>query len=143
MSLCATTCPSIKSRFSSTSPPSNFGNVQPKILIHEHFAIQNFLYPANAVSFFEHRYFLSHRPPRKFMKISPFKIFVPLQTLFPSLKIAIFCRIAPLKILCVDKMRSEKIDTRPRGHLCVGKIEPVAPLKILCVEKIRSRRQIF
>ena len=35
--------------------------------------------------------------------------FCTLQTLLPPLKIAIFCRIAPLKILRVDKMRSEKI----------------------------------
>ena len=34
---------------------------------------KNFCTPANAVSFFENRYFLSHRPPMKFMKISPFK----------------------------------------------------------------------
>ena len=34
---------------------------------------KNFCTPANAVSLFENRYFLSHRPPMKFMKISPNK----------------------------------------------------------------------
>ena len=49
--------------------------------------------------------------------------FVPLQTLFLSLKIAIFCRIAP--------------PARPRGILCVNTIG--SPHRgILCVEKIGS-----
>ena len=77
--------------------------------------LEIFAPPASAVSYFENWHFLSHRPPifhKKLIKIqleifaslqmlwppleAPGKNFGPLQTLFPSLKIVIFCRIVPL-----------------------------------------------
>ena len=60
--------------------------------------LEKFLDPANVVSLFENCHFLSHRPPifhKKLIKIQP-EIFGPLQTLFPSLKIDIFCCIVHL-----------------------------------------------
>ena len=63
--------------------------------------------PANAVSFLENRHFLLHRPPLSggseilcVDRMRYLKNFVSLQTLFPLLRIAIFCRIAPL---CMTK----------------------------------------
>ena len=52
---------------------------------------------------------------------------------FSLSKTAIFCKVAPRRILCVDKIGSwprrilcvDKIGSRPRGILCVDKIGSV------------------
>ena len=87
--------------------PHKFLNIFIKFDL-EKWKLGKILYPCNAVFPFENRHFLTHRPPDKmkagraqrgkfFEYIIDFgrKIFVPLQTLFSHLKIAIFWRIAP------------------------------------------------
>ena len=82
------------------------------------------MYPANAVSFFENRHFLTHRPPAR-----P-RNFWALQTLFPPLKIVIFCRIVPLLSPHASPLtmrRPPPLGSLHRGILCVEKIGSVAP----------------
>ena len=82
-----------------------------------------FCTPANAVSPFQNRHFLTHRPPQLLHFL---KIFAAEQTHFYLGKMAIFFKIAP------------HAESPPRSHLCVDKIES-PPRSHLCVDKIRSR----
>ena len=92
---CKRCFPIWKSLFFVASPPDE---------IHEIFAIQNILYPCKRCFLLWKLTFSVASPPylslkksSKFnLKISqPWKIFGPLQTLFPPLKIDIFCCIVP------------------------------------------------
>ena len=88
--------------------------------------------PAGAVSSFENWHFLSHRPPIfiKNMKWKLLEKIVPLQTLFLTSKIAIFCRIAPLLSPHAPPLtmrRPPPLGSAHRGILCVEKIGSVVP----------------
>ena len=77
------------------------------------------------------------------------EIFAPLQALFPSLKIDIFCRIVPLFLLRIWNESSWKnlypanaVSHFENRHFLTHR-PPARPRGILCVEKIRSRLRGF
>ena len=89
--------PSLKIDIFCRIAPLSFIKKVIKIQLENFATLENFWTPANAVSSFENWHFLSHRPPifhRKTHQNWAWN-FWALQTLFPSLKIDIFCCIVP------------------------------------------------
>ena len=114
---CATNFPSIKWRFSSTSP--SLKNIQ-KLVMCDQFSFNKMTIFINIAPIEKCLNFGNVRPiflqykddfhqHRPHWKICHSKHFVSLQTLFPRLKIAIFCRIAPQWNSWINGPRSGKI----------------------------------
>ena len=84
------------------------------------------MYPANAVSFFENRHFLTHRP--QLFRTANFTVRTVNFTVWTvnftvrTVNFTVRIRSRPRGILCVDTIGSPH-----RGILCVEKIGSVAP----------------